>query len=431
MALTKTEHSEYSLLLEYWIQVRTFTRGLKSVQAYLQDVTSDTSPVGVKRNKEYKARATYVNFTARTRNSLIGSIFRKPAIAELPSYVDYMIDNADGTGMSLELVAKLGCTNLLEVGRVGLLVNGSKAQAKITTYTAENCKDWKVDENGKLIRVELITGEKTEKHLVLDAQGLYIVELYEDAELQEVIEPRQFSGARFDFIPFIFAGSTDNTPACDDLPLWSIVDLSRAHYQNSADMEDVARYMLPTPFVTVTNKQWYDDIMGGKPYEFGNGAMIPVPEGGSAGLIQASPNQMHGEMMRHKEEQLVALGARLISGNGSGQAETAEATRLKFSAENSVLDGLVMNMSQAIEQCLEWAQLYMSRTVEDVEYMLNREFFDLTINPQQIAADILLLDRGIVAINDVRHNLRKQGYLADDRTDEILDDEVEINAGGL
>jgi hypothetical protein len=90
-----------------------------------------------------------------------------------------------------------------------------------------------------------------------------------------------------------------------------------------------------------------------------------------------------------------------------------------------------MNMSQAIKQCLEWAQLYMSRSIEDVEYMLNREFFDLTINPQQIAADILLIDRGIVAINDVRHNLRKQGYLEDDRDNETLDDEVEISGSGL
>jgi len=209
----------------------------------------------------------------------------------------------------------------------------------------------------------------------------------------------------------------------------AIVDVSQGHYQDSADLQDIARYMVPTPWVTVTNKQWYDDIMGGNPYEFGNGAVVPVPEGGQAGLIQASPNQMHAEMMKDKENQLIMLGARLITDVG-GQAETESTTRIKYSSENSVLDNLASNASEAIEKCLYWCAEYEG-VQGDIKFELNREFWDTKLSPQDISAQILLLDRGVKAMSDVRGTLRKSGEIEQSRTDEEIDGEAEVSGSGL
>jgi hypothetical protein len=138
---------------------------------------------------------------------------------------------------------------------------------------------------------------------------------------------------------------------------------------------------------------------------------------------------MHQEAMKHKEEQLIAIGARIITGN-STQAETAEAVRIRYSSENSVLDNLVGNASDAILQCLKWCGEFMGET-GDIVYELNREYFDTKINPQEITAQILLLDRQVVAKTDVRNMLRKAGSIDQYRTDEIIDSEISDSGGGL
>lgn len=424
----KKNHEDYDKYLPYYIQTRKFVEGLKDVQNYLQNVTSDISAESKKRNEDYKSRAKYVNFPARTRNSLVGAVFRKEAEYELPTKLEYLLTNANGVGKPLEQVAKHTVTNIIEIGRHGLFVDYGTA-AKIVTYTAENIVDWETDETGKLIFVSLKMSKDRYKNLSL-VDGVYTVEIVDefDTVVEPAMTPKKADGKTFNEIPFIMCGSTDNSPDVDDLPLWAIVDVTQGHYQNSADYEDILRYLIPTPYVTVPNKQWMQELLPNGVYTFGDGSIIPLPDGGTAGLLQASPNQMHLEAMKQKEEQLIMLGARLIS--GGGQAETAEAVRIKYSAENSVLDNLVGNVSAAITQCLKWCGEFMGEKGE-VSYELNRQFWDLKLSAQDISAQILMLDRGVKAMSDVRTTLRKSGEIAMERTDEEIDAEAEDSAGGL
>jgi len=424
----QNNHPEYDELLPYWVQIRTFRKGLDNVQKYVQGVTKDTSPNGALRNSEYKARGIYTNFTSVTVEALSGAVFRKPLNVELPSGLEYLIKNADGAGKTLEHVTKNTITNLIEVGRHGLFTDYGK-KAKILTYTAENVREWKTDEAGILQKVILITGAKTEKHLIIDGNGLYAVEFYKDNEEipYKTVEPEKYDGSRFDFIPFIFCGSVDNSPDCDSMPMWSIVNVSRGHYQDSCDLQDVGKYMVPTPFVTITNKTWMDDMLPNG-YELGSGAIIPVPEGGTAGLIQASANSMHAEMMKDKENQLIMLGARIIDSKGTQQ--TATESKIKFSSQNSTLDNLVGNTQQALEFMLQCCAEFEGVT-GNITFEINRDYFDSTMTAQDISAEIMLLDRGVKAMQDVRASLRKTGNIDMDRTDEMIDDEVETNAGGL
>jgi hypothetical protein len=200
--------------------------------------------------------------------------------------------------------------------------------------------------------------------------------------------------------------------------------MSHGHYQNSADYEDLLRYLMPTPYVTVPNKQWMDEMLPNGVYSFGDGSIIPVPDGGNAGLLQASENQMHQQAMMHKEELLIKLGARIIS--DSTGVETAEAARIKFSSENSILDNLAQNASMALEQCLLWCGIFEG-VKGDVTYELNRDFFDTTMTAQEITAMIMLEDRGTIAKTDSREMLRRVGYIT--RTDDEIDEDAEVNTG--
>jgi len=51
---------------------------------------------------------------------------------------------------------------------------------------------------------------------------LYAVEYYKDDEEKpyNIVTPTKSDGTRFDYIPFIFCGSVNNSPDVDDMPLW-------------------------------------------------------------------------------------------------------------------------------------------------------------------------------------------------------------------
>lgn len=422
-----TNHPDYNLYLSYWKQIRVFVKGMKDVQDFIQGVTQNTDPKSRTRNRMYKERGKYTNFPSRTRNALVGSVFRKEPEIELNSTIDYLKDNSNGAGKPLEQLAKHLVTNLIEVGRHGLFVDYG-VSAKIVTYSAENIKGWDTDEEGLLTKVELITGKEKEKHLVINSSGVYEAQYYEKSVLVNTITPTKADGSTFDYIPFIICGSVDNSPDVDDMPLWAIVDVTQGHYQNSADYEDILRYLVPTPAVTVPNKSWLDEMLPNGVYTFGDGSIIPLPDGGSAMLLQASENQMHSEAMKHKEEQLVMLGARIISDKAG--VEAADTVRIRFSAENSVLSNLTGNASSAIEQAIKWCMDYMN-TDGDVTFKLNQEFFDTQISAQEISAQILLLDRQIKSKKDVRDTLRRTGDIPQDRTDEDIDDDIDNEGAGL
>jgi len=414
----KKNHPQYDLYLPYWQQIRVFVRGMNDVKDYIQDVTRDPSLDGRRRNKEYKDRACYVNFPARTRNAFTGAVFRKPYEVELPASLEYLISNVDGADLTLEHLSKSAISNVIECGRHGLFVDYG-VSAKIVQYSAENITDWDTDESGNLIMVELSTGKDTSKKLKL-VDDVYLVEFYIKEELQYTVEPTKADGSRFNYIPFVFVGSVDNSPDVDEMPLWAIVDLTRGHLQNSADMEDIAKYMIPTPAVTAPNASWVEEMLPNGTYTFGDGSVIPLPEGGTATLLQAQENQMHSRLMEQKEEQLVKIGARIMTGESSSN-KTAEATRIEYSSENSVLDNLVGNVETAIKWCLEVCGEFMGVDGE-VVFNLNRDYYESSVDPQIIMAQANMLDRGIIGITDTRQYLRKIGMI--ERGDEEIDAEV-------
>lgn len=430
MAEIKKNNPEYDLFLPYWKQIRTFARGIKDVQNYLQNVTSSSEPQALQRNLMYKERAKYTNFPSRTRNALSGSVFRKDATYEIPTSLEYLIENANGCGLSLNHLAKSLVNNVLEIGRHCLFVDYDEDDSMpyIVEYNAESVRDWEM-KNGYLRKVVLIKSKKKEKHLLLNEDGLYIIQIVEDETIKETYTPTKKDGTRFDYIPFIFCGSVNNSPEIDDMPLWAIVDVTQGHYQNSADYEDLLRLMLPTPYMTEVTKSWFDEMYPSGTVDFGTGAMLVAPQGANVGLLQANENQVHSEAMKHKEEQLIMLGARLITGN-TGGVETAEAARIRFSSENSVLDTISTNCSRAIEKCIMWCGDYLN-IQEDAIFELNRDFFDTKLSPQEITASVLLLDRGVYAMSDLRDNLRKSGVIRGDRTDEDINAEAEVSGGGL
>ena len=423
---------------------------------------SDTSQDNVDRYTSYKQRANFVNFTGSTKEGFLGMINRKEPVIELESSIEYMENNANGAGLGLAQLIQGATDETLEVGRHGLLsdfpiseagqnkASTSNLKSTIKQYPAESIINWRESViDGETILSMVVLTEEVEKvdldgfssecvtyHRVLFLEdSIYKQRLYdeddnlvtfeEDGEQTGDIIPRKADGSAWSFIPFKFIGAMNNDPEPDKSPLYDIAEINVAHYRNSADFEE-SSFMIgqPTPVIAGLNQAWVTEVLKGG-VMFGSRTAILLPEGASANLLQANPNQMPTQGMEIKEKQLIAVGAKIIS--DSSGVETAEAAKIRFAGQNSKLALVVTNVESAIIDVLEWCSLYMGGGGESL-VEINKQFYDATINPQLLMAEIQLMDRNVITKYDVRGRLRKTGLIEHDRTDEEIDDEaVEVS----
>ena len=78
---------------------------------------------------------------------------------------------------------------------------------------------------------------------------------------------------------------------------------------------------------------------------------------GSATMLQAKETQLALELMRDKQDQMLMIGARIVQKGGG--AETAEAVRIRYSSDNSVLGTIAGNVSEALKLAILDAERFM------------------------------------------------------------------------
>ncbi len=449
-------NAEYAEYKDQWELVADCVEGGAKIKAkktkYLpKPNVTDVSSENEARYTAYLTRASFQNVTGRTKNTLVGAAFRKDLVIELPKIIEYIIDESTKDNMPLINLIKKTVGEVLEKGRYGLLVEYppappdlTEAQVKdrglrafIATYEAENIINWRMDK-GKLSLVvlkegkevfkdnDIFTGEIENEYRALRLiDGLYVQEVYDKGgTLINTLKPQKSDGSQWDEIPFVFIGSENNDSEIDPAPLFDMAAVNIAHYRNSADYEE-SLFLVgqPTPVITGLSQSWWDENFKNG-MEIGSRAVIPLPVDASASLLQASPNIMPIEGMKHKEEQMVALGARLIS--PGGQAETAEAVRMKYTADNSVLSSVVSNTEAGYKKAIGWIGEYMGvKNADDLKLAMNKEFFDTGIDAQTLTGLINLVDRQLMSIPIARGYLRQTGLIPENLKDEEIDAQIE------
>lgn len=436
-------HPDYQSNLDDWLRVRAAVSGKK---ALLKKFLRKPDPDDKKRQKDYEDGAVYQNWTGRTRNGLLGAVFRENSTVDLPESIQSLIDEADQFGNTLDQFARSVVDNTLSVGRHGLLLDYPEVASGLTVaqiraqnikpiiceYVAESIINWRTD-GGELILVVLHEAENVaadefdykyeDRYRVLRmVEGAYVQELYNSAgQIIETKEPKQANGASWDFIPFIAVGSVNNDINIDEIPLLPLADLGIAAFRNSADYEEgvfvCGQPMLHINIGDMSSDTWA--ALNPEGVRFGSRRGLTT-QNGSADLLQSAANTAASEAINMKSEQAVQLGARLIDSKSSNQ--TAEAARIEAASEHSALDLVVGNCSSAIKQMLQWACLFTGDNPDAVEYELNRSFFDESVNPQMLMAAIQLNDRQVLRRIDLVE-LAKKAKLAphDEESEAILE----------
>tara|TARA_R100001244_G_scaffold71603_4_gene57858 strand:+ start:28 stop:1401 length:1374 start_codon:yes stop_codon:yes gene_type:complete len=455
MANVTYTNPSYDLSLPFWQKTRAAatTNAIKAGgETYLpmgenKDLTKYAS---------YKKRAVYVGVTGRTQQALVGAIFRKDMsfTDDLQTQLEFITTDFDGEMGSIEQIAKRTASDILVTGRFGYLVDfpavgemtreqeiSSGVKPYTTSYSAENITNWETTSTRGVQKLSLVVLRETDlvhtegdifqleeviRYRVLRlVQGFYIQELYDnDGGLIETVEPKM-GGNSMKSIPFFFVGSVDNKPSVDEIPLEGIADINIAHYRNSADFEKNL-YIHSGGTLTITTSM--DDEAWKKMNP--NGVVVGADQGlflgdsGSASLLQLEPANAVDEAMQRKEQQMISIGARLIT--TSSINETAEAARIAASSETSVLSTIVTNIESALNQCLDVMAGFMGLN-DAPEVKLNRQFFDTTLTAQEWMAANVAADRGDISQSDIRRILRKANILDSSRTDADIDNENGLN----
>lgn len=448
-----------------WDLVRDCLSGQKAIkdgrERYLpRPNPTDFSEENRKRYEQYVERAVFYNVTQRTHAGLVGQVFQQDPITSLPPLMEPLLVDADGSGVSLEQQAKKALGEVLAYGRCGLFVDypntsqpasrqdllDGRIRPTILLYDPWDIINWRTKTVGakKLLSLVVIS----ESYIVEDdgfeakadrqwrvlrleeGTGVYRVEIWRETngvpQEHEYYYPTDASGNYLQEIPFTFVGSVNNDPSVDLPPLYDLAVLNIAHYRNSADYEE-ACYLVgqPTPYLAGLTKDWVEDVLKGQVH-LGSRAAIPLPQGGTAGLLQATPNSMPKEAMEAKERQMVALGAKLVENRGIQR--TATEARQDEASEVSVLASSAKNVAAAYRTALGWCGVFLG-TTEEPEFDLNTDFEIGRMSAQERQQLVAEWQAGAITFEEMRFNLRRANvaYLDDEEAKDQL--ETEMSAG--
>lgn len=446
----------------------------------------DKSPENVQRYADYKLRASFLNAVDNTVQGLIGQVFSADPVVELPTQMEMLEEDCDGTGVTLTQRAKRVLADTLALGRSSMLVDFPKAplegepdeagnrverdftraelqdgtaRANLLQFDPDSVINWRTKMvGGKSVLCLVVIAMKYISYddgfeikednewrvLRLTDANTYQCEVWRlPAEtespttqggvrgaaqfvLHDVYTPRDASGKPLDYIPFTFVGSLNNNDSPDKPPMYDIAVVNIAHYRNSADYED-AVYMLGqgTPVATGLTSSWIKEVWKDEPLQFGARGIVPLPINGDLKIVQAGENTMVKEAMDQKERQLAMLGAKLVESK-EVQRTLGEAQMERAQVE-SVLVQCAKNTAAAVQKCLRWAAAFYGENAEATTYELSTDFAINKLTPEERKALIAEYQGGLLAFEEARNGLRQSGiaYLDDAKAKADIDAEAQ------
>ncbi|WP_202731658.1 DUF4055 domain-containing protein [Achromobacter xylosoxidans] len=472
MPKVDTVRQEVTDMLPKWEQMRDILKGEEAIKdkgvKYLPMPDNEQDDAfNKKRYAAYKLRANFVNFTERTLLGLQGQAFAQDPEIKLPKELEGLLSDADGDGVGLIEQLEQSVGYLLAYGRAGLLTDYPVQDEPITKAQRDNGEigpklilvspfsiiNWRHTYYKGKNRLSLVVLSEQypfdddgfevtygEQWRVLRLEGAdtdeprYVVDIYRrlkqdndpgaptnpknigagEIVKHDTMEPLGNDGKPLSYIPFEFIGANNNNASPDNPPLHSIGSVNLAHYRNSADYEE-ACFMVgqPTAWVSGVDKNWVEDVWGGKLY-LGSRAVIALPADGSAGLLQAQPNSLPFEAMKQKQEQIVALGAKLAE-PGKVQRTLGE-KRLEEATQASVLVNCVRNTQSAYLKGLHSALEFHGGSENDLKLVISTDFAISRLEPNERQVLINEWMAGAITTEELRSQLRKAGiaYQPDD-----------------
>ncbi|HUH58169.1 MAG TPA: DUF4055 domain-containing protein [Pseudomonadales bacterium] len=412
-------HADYSRYADEWKRTEAATIGSPALRRD-NELFLPSPYVGddVELYAQYCARAYYVNYTGRTEKVLQGMVFRKPATQVVPKKMQHFLEDMDGNGESIAQIAKTALFQRLRKDRFLFLTDYSgvsegmtEAQEKAAglrpicaTYKAESLVNWKwgscsgkrqlvlaVLKECKDISEDEFGHDTEDQYRVLRLRdGYYTQQLYNDKDEPVTEEWYPLAkGKKLDYIPL------RGVRPLEVAALQPVAEVNLALYRNTAAFEDLVAIMgspilhIDTGLTTVEDWKRHNK----QKVKVGMRTGV-ITKNGNVSFAQAAERPLIRTAKEDKVEELAAIGASIVT--RGGQAETAEAARLKAGSETSQLDSMVGDLSEDLEGVLEDMARFMGLNPDEVNYALNTDFFDTALT----AGDLSAIVQGAILYGD-------------------------------
>lgn len=403
---------------------------------------------------KYILRAVFFPVSGRTLAGLVGQVFSKPIAVELPSSLELMEGDIDGAGTTLEQQSKQTLGSVLKKGRGGLLsdfpridpekvvvkadLESGKIRPTVILYVPEQIVNWREQTTNGETKLSLLvlyenkiveddgfefkTSPRWRVYHLTDLGVTVEVWRKENDKATQTVEyvidedPALVLGADkkpLQTIPFSFVGALNNDSVVDESPLYPLSQLNIAHYRNSADYEQSLFIVgQATPVFTGLTDDWVTKHIQGK-VTLGSSTPVSLPKDATAELLQAEANSMPMEGMKHKEDQMKAIGAKLIE---PGTVErTATEAEIEEISEASVLSSVAKNVSAAYESALYFCSLFIQEEdPENISVALNSEFQVTGLNATEREEVVKSWQAGLITKEEAREVYRRKGIATED-----------------
>jgi hypothetical protein len=437
----KDKHPDYDEFAPLWKRCDDASEGQaaihKATTIYLPKLADETQ-------LQYEARVArsdFFNATWRTIAGLTGMAFAKPPVVTLPLALAQYTSDINMAGSSLNSLARDVVEDVLEYGRIGLMVDMPPALENVTglslasyenlgirptisCYSAEHITNWRFGRVRNAYVLTMVTlseqvsiaqdefEHKTETRyrvLDLDPVGAYRQRIFrinkdgKDEQVGEDIYPRM-RGQRMGFIPFYFVGAGGKADDIDTPPMIDLVDANIAHYQVNADYRHGLHFTaLPTPVIS-----GYAPETSGEKFYIGSLSawVFPDPNARASYLeFQGAGLSELREALRDLEKRMAVLGARMLT-DESRHAQTLGEAQMRNVGENSVLATITIAVSDAIEWALGVFADWIGASGEIV-YQINRDFLPRPMDAQTLTALVGAWQSGAISEAELFANLQR------------------------
>jgi Domain of unknown function (DUF4055) len=389
----------------------------------------------------YKIRSTFFGAAGRTLDGLIGMVFRKPMQVEHTN-IDSLINDIDLSNTSLASFGQSILSELLSVGRLGVLVEYPKVNKVVSTvaqaeainlrpystiYKTEHILNWRYERINNISQLFFVTLKECFKdytdmyapkeidqirELIL-LEGVYTQRIYRKNEKTKVYElvdevvPLK-NNKPLDFIPFYAFGCNENNLDPEESPLLPLTDLNLAHYRVTADYEHGCHLSgLPTLMISGVTLGDNEKI------HIGSASAIVAPDAQAKGEyieVKGDFKALENNIER-KEKQMAVLGARMLEQQKNG-VESGVAMTMRTNGETSALASIVKLMGDQLSNMLIFmADWYGSP--QDVTVTLNTDYLPAGVTAQELTALMQAYQAGGISYQVLFDNLKRGEIIGD------------------
>ena len=439
-------HESYAYRVKDWQKIRDCIEGDKAIKsrgtAYIPRLTDQDDPS----YNTYLNRVNFMNATARTVDALVGLIFAKDAIIETP-LSDLELESITNKQQSLSELAKELTTEVLTMGRVGILIDATAANVEaringksyISVYKTEDIINWKyVDNKPSLIVLREIVNVDTDDEFAQKKQTNYrVLDVTDGKYRQRLFTPNSDDGFAVDEIfpkikgkslteiPFVAVGIESFSLEPDKSPILDLVDTNITHFKFDIDRGNALHFIgVPTPYITGHHPEENEKI------RLGSDTFISLPEtDAKIGILELKAEGLGAlaNYILELENRMAFLGAKMLK-DDKNVGESAQAMELKQNSEKAILSSIAKNISMALKFALQYYCDFAGYNSSNISYQLNSNFGTDKLTDAERERLLLEWQGGAITFNTFFNNMQKANIIEKDVDAETYKMQLESEA---